>query len=207
MGRSTGPSRVHVLALIALLVLAIACVVAYVIVARIPVPFFSNTAQTNAAPRPLADLALTKSEIEHALQASEPLTFKYAQVSCGVQTALECFEASYTASSGGLLTLLLAGFSSPEGAVDFGIATRVQQEQEQHASEISIPTTAANFSWLDAGLMAGKPVYYGGANEKSIAVFLTWGPASVSISQDQVVQTYSRLLEAQIRKIRSRISK
>ena len=52
----------------------------------------------------------------------------------------------------------------------------------------------------------GNGLYYGGANEDDIAVFITWGRTSIAISQDEAIQVFSRLLDAQIKKIKERFS-
>jgi hypothetical protein len=205
MGRRQGLSRVQLLALVLFAALAVFCLLAYTEIARISVPFLHNPVPTQAGLRPLADLALSGSEIANAVQTAEPLTLKSSQDSCDAPASVECFETTYTSDAGDLFIQLLARFSNADRAVNFGIGMKVQQEQEQHAVEIPIPTTLENFRWLDVGSTGGTPVYYGGANEQNIGVFVTWGRSSAAISQDEALAAFSRLLDAQIMKIRTRL--
>lgn len=206
MGRRQGISRVQIIVLVALAALALVCVFSYVVIARVPIPFLHAETATNTPPPTLANVALSESEIEDALQSPVPLTLKSSQKSCDIEKSLECFQADYTSSVGDLFNLSLSRFSSTDGAVNFGIAMKVQQEQEGGATEMDIPTVLGNFRWLDVDATGGTPVYHGGANANSISVFLTWGRTSVPISGNEAVQAFSRLLDAQIAKIQSRYS-
>lgn len=203
MGRKGGLSAVHIVVLVALAGVALLCVISYTTIARLRLPFVRAAATTTGTLRPLKDLALTAPEISRALQTAEPLALISSRHSCAVTYSLECFETTFGNDAGESFTLLLARFPSPEAAVNFGIAKKFQQESEQHATGIYIPTTLENFRWLEAAPGAGSVVYYGGANEHSAAMFATWGPASAVISQDEAARAFSRLLDAQLGKFRS----
>ena len=201
MGRRKGLSRVNIIILVALALLAVLSVLSYSIVTRVSLSLAHTSAATRAAATSLANVALTQSEIENALQTALPLQLKSTQNSCEISGPLECFQTSYTSSAGDLLTLLLARFSRPDGAVNFDIKMLAQEEQEGHAVPIEVPATVLNFRWLALGSTGGTPVYYGGTHENSIAAFITWGRTSAAISPDEAVQTFTRLFDAQIKKL------
>lgn len=165
-------------------------------------PSSTTSTGTSMPQKPLSDLALNKSEIEFAIQNIAPLTVNPPQDSCNIPTSLQCYETGYTSSEGDVLILVLARFSSPSEASNFGTGVKVQKEQIEHATDLNLPTTAGNYRWLDSGFISGAPMYYGGANENNVAILIEWGRTSVFVSQDEAIQTFSRLLDAQLNKLR-----
>jgi hypothetical protein len=150
----------------------------------------------------LANLALNESEIQAALQVVAALTPDVSQSACDAPKALECHEVRYTSSSGDRFALLLAGFSNHEDAIDFGIATELAQEQQQHAARLAIPAPAADYRWLDTYSVSGMPAYSGGATQNVVGIHIVWSRTPLAISSDEAVQAFGRLLDAQTRKIR-----
>ena len=203
MGRKKGLSAVHIFVLVALVVVALICLFSYTTVARLALPFMHTPVAANRTPPRLPALALTEVEIGRALQTAEPLTLKSSRNSCDIAKSVDCAETTYASSVGDRFTLMLARFPSPEAAINFGLAMKFEQEEQQHATAMDIPTTLENFRWLEAAPHAGTDVYYGGANEHSTAIFMTWEPTSVVVPQDEAVRAFSRLLDAQLAKIRS----
>jgi hypothetical protein len=203
MGRKKGLSAVHILVLVALVVVALICLFSYSTVARLALPFMHAPAAANRTPPTLPTLALTEAEISRALQTAEPLTLKSSRNSCDIPNSVDCAETTYASEAGDRLMLTLARFPSADAAINFGLAMKFEQEEQQHATAMDIPTTLENFRWLEAAPRAGTDVYYGGANEHSTAMFMTWEPTSVVVPQDEAVRAFSRLLDAQLAKIRS----
>jgi hypothetical protein len=151
---------------------------------------------------PLSSLALNKSRIEAALQLSTPLQQAPSSM-CDNSTVVECFSSGFISKNGDYFVLLLQRFSDEGGALNYGIARQKQLRKEHNAIDIDIPTTPGNQRWLMTDILIGKPTYYGGANNGEVSIHMIWSRTSSMISDAEAVQGFSRLLDAQISKIRS----
>jgi len=151
--------------------------------------------------KPLGSLALNKAEIETDLQVISPLGASPSSV-CEGSTAPECFSASYTSDEGDAFVLVLTRYSNGEDASDFGFGIQTQLDIEKHATDVDIPTTAGNYRWLMLSFVGGGPTYHGGAKADNVAIYMVWSRLIIPISEEEAVQTFSRLLDRQIAKIR-----
>jgi len=156
---------------------------------------------TSVPGRSLPRLALTEAELEFGLQAPTPLQAVTFQNRCDSLEALDCFNAHYLTTDGDMFVLLLGSFSNREEAVDFGTEQRAQLATEKQVEKIYLPETETNHLWLMVGSIGGAPIYYGGAVEDEVAIYMIWSRSSTSISEDEAIDVFSRLFEAQIRKI------
>ena len=95
----------------------------------------------------------------------------------------------------------LSRFATQDQAENFGIGMETVDEQQEHATGVNIPTTVDNYRWLVEYYLSGNPTYEGGACEDGVAILIDWGRTSTPVSQDEAVQAFSRLLDAQISRI------
>lgn len=150
----------------------------------------------------LSSLALNKSELESALQTITPLESVSSQNLCNSLDSIGCYNSNFMSNDGDVFVLLLGSYSSSDDAFHFGIARQVQLKTEKHANDIDIPTTVGNHRWLIVSFIGGEPVYYGGADQGVVAIHMIWSRSGVLISETEAIQVFSRLLDAQIAKIR-----
>lgn len=118
-----------------------------------------------------------------------------------LQGLLECYHSGYTSSDGDFFILELDRFATHQQAEDFGISMETVNEQNYHATQVNIPTTVDNYRWLVESYVSGSPAYEGGACEDEVAILIDWGRTSIPVSQDEALQAFSRLLDAQISRI------
>ena len=151
--------------------------------------------------KPLSELALSGSDIQYYLNSGASLQPASSQCSSSPQEFLECFRSEYTSSDGDFFVLELSRFATQEQAENFGIGMETVDEQQEHATGVNIPTTVDNYRWLVEYYLSGSPTYEGGACEDGVAILIDWGRTSTPVSQDEAVQAFSRLLDAQISRI------
>jgi hypothetical protein len=189
------------LILIGVLALTALCICGFFVIVQFFSPLNSGekpTAQVLPL-KPLHDLILNKAEIETALQVNVPLQPVSSSI-CENSGNRECASEGFFYNEGDMFVLTLERLSSHDEAIKYGIFTQDYWETDLHAIHVDIPTTVGNYRWLMLSFL-GEPVYYGGASEGVVAIQMIWSRSPVLISDEEAVQTFSRLLDIQISKI------
>lgn len=159
-------------------------------------------AATAPPTKPLSEVGLSTGQLTNILGITSSVTRQTPGLPCNTE-ALECFETNFTSKHGDFFLLHLSRFASQDKAIDFGIGVAVGLDKKYHTVDVDIPIGSGDYRWLMLGYLGGMPVYYGGASVNGVAIYATWGRTSVMVSEQEAVQVFSRLLDAQKIKIRT----
>jgi hypothetical protein len=150
---------------------------------------------------PLHELLLSRSYISNIL-GIYGTTYIQEENSCANSHALECAEMGFVSNAGDSFHLSLERFGSKKEACDYGIGLNLSLNQKYHTTDLDFPTTVGNYRWLTQGFVYAAPVYYGGACENGIEAFSFWSRSDPPILEEEAIQMFSQLLDAQIAVLR-----